>query len=216
MVKRAIGGLKVFYVHPQSGSITEVTVESAGKAGKPYYEARLLVRPPSGGLWEFSQRVRSGSGRMLKPLRLESRKENDESQDVPGTEAATSQHAAVVSLCGQVAYVASSDSTEVKLSMLRPVPAFLQGPFAIADWTPHKLGSYRLWRKSIKPFCSRHGFRGFPSLISQVANALAFISRSTWAYRLVVSNETCPSHARMVLISTPARRRWTAVVCRIV
>ena len=33
---------------------------------------------------------------------------------------------------------------------------------------------------------------------------------------LVVSMETCPSHARMVLISTPARRRWLAVVCRIV
>lgn len=53
MVKRAFGGLKVFYVHPQSGSITEVIVESAGRAGKPYYEARLLVRAPSGGLWDI-------------------------------------------------------------------------------------------------------------------------------------------------------------------
>ncbi|BCH19961.1 hypothetical protein MesoLjLa_68120 (plasmid) [Mesorhizobium sp. L-2-11] len=32
----------------------------------------------------------------------------------------------------------------------------------------------------------------------------------------VVSNDTWPSQARIVLISTPARRRWTAVVCRIV
>jgi hypothetical protein len=30
---------------------------------------------------------------------------------------------------------------------------------------------------------------------------------------LVVSIETWPSQARMVLISTPARRRWVAVVC---
>ena len=32
----------------------------------------------------------------------------------------------------------------------------------------------------------------------------------------VVSMETCPSHARIVLISTPARSRWVAVVWRIV
>ena len=33
---------------------------------------------------------------------------------------------------------------------------------------------------------------------------------------LVVSMETCPSHARIVLISTPARSRWVAVVWRMV
>src|ERR1035438_6046108 len=33
---------------------------------------------------------------------------------------------------------------------------------------------------------------------------------------LVVSTETCPSQARTVLMSTPARRRWVAVVWRMV
>src|SRR5215467_8779877 len=33
---------------------------------------------------------------------------------------------------------------------------------------------------------------------------------------LVVCSETCPNQARIVLMSTPARNRWTAVVCRIV
>src|SRR5665811_1073981 len=33
---------------------------------------------------------------------------------------------------------------------------------------------------------------------------------------LVVSSETCPSQARTVLMSTPARSRWVAVVWRIV
>ncbi len=51
------------------------------------------------------------------------------------------------------------------------------------------------------------------SVISTLASALAFMSRSTSAYTLVVSSETCPSHARMVLMSTPARSRWTAVIC---
>ena len=32
---------------------------------------------------------------------------------------------------------------------------------------------------------------------------------------LVVLIETWPSQARMVLMSTPARTRWQAVVCRI-
>ena len=33
---------------------------------------------------------------------------------------------------------------------------------------------------------------------------------------LVVVSDTCPSHARIVLMSTPERRRWVAVVWRIV
>ena len=49
--------------------------------------------------------------------------------------------------------------------------------------------------------------------MSTLANAVAFISMSTSAYTWVVSRETCPSHARMVLMSTPERSRWTAVVC---
>jgi hypothetical protein len=53
MVKRAFSGLKVFRVEPQTGSITEVSVESAYKAGKPYYEARLLVRAPNEALWDI-------------------------------------------------------------------------------------------------------------------------------------------------------------------
>ncbi|MBI2686833.1 MAG: tyrosine-type recombinase/integrase [Acidobacteria bacterium] len=31
----------------------------------------------------------------------------------------------------------------------------------------------------------------------------------------VVFRETCPNQARMVLMSTPARSRWVAVVCRL-
>ena len=53
-------------------------------------------------------------------------------------------------------------------------------------------------------------------LMSRLASALAFMSRSTSAYTLVVSSETWPSQARMVLMSTPARSRCTAVVCRAV
>jgi hypothetical protein len=53
MVKRAFRGLKLFRVEPQTGNITHVTVESAYKAGKPYYEARLLVPAPSGVLWNI-------------------------------------------------------------------------------------------------------------------------------------------------------------------
>jgi hypothetical protein len=53
MVKNAFAGLKVFSVGPQSGTITEVTVESAYRAGRPYYESRLRVRSPTGGLWDI-------------------------------------------------------------------------------------------------------------------------------------------------------------------
>ncbi len=53
MVKRTYGGLKVFRVDPQSGEITEVVVDHGYKAGKPYYEARLLVRTPTGSLWDI-------------------------------------------------------------------------------------------------------------------------------------------------------------------
>ena len=49
--------------------------------------------------------------------------------------------------------------------------------------------------------------------MAHFASALALVSRSISAYTLVVSTETCPSHARMVLMSTPARSRWVAVVC---
>ena len=35
----------------------------------------------------------------------------------------------------------------------------------------------------------------------------AFVSRSSSAYTLVVSIETCPSHVRIVLMSTPARSK---------
>jgi len=40
------------------------------------------------------------------------------------------------------------------------------------------------------------------SEMSRPASALAFMSRSTSAYTWVVSKETCPSPARMVLMST--------------
>lgn len=72
---------------------------------------------------------------------------------------------------------------------------------------------------SIKPLSSRQGFLGFfpflPST-SQLASALAFISRSTSACTLVVANDTCPSQARFVLMSTPARSKCVAIVCRMV
>ena len=53
MVKRPFCGLKVFRVDPQTGSIAEVIVETAYRAGKPYYEARLRVRAPNGALWDI-------------------------------------------------------------------------------------------------------------------------------------------------------------------
>ena len=68
----------------------------------------------------------------------------------------------------------------------------------------------------MSPGFLRHGFFGLPSLISHFTSALAFISRSTSAYTLVVLRHTWPSQARMVLMSTPARSRWVAVVWRIV
>ena len=55
---------------------------------------------------------------------------------------------------------------------------------------------------------------GLSSSTSQLASALAFISRSTSAYTFVVVSDTCPSHARIVLMSTPGaqqvRRRRVA------
>ncbi len=53
MVKRSFSGLKVFRVDPQTGSIAEVIVETAYRASKPYYEARLRVRAPNGDLWDI-------------------------------------------------------------------------------------------------------------------------------------------------------------------
>lgn len=79
--------------------------------------------------------------------------------------------------------------------------------------------SYSFRRNSIRPFSSRQdvlGFFRFLPFTSQLAKALVFISRSTSAYTFVVSSDTCPSHARIVLMSTPERRRWVAVVWRIV
>src|SRR6266481_9273839 len=49
----------------------------------------------------------------------------------------------------------------------------------------------------------------------QAANAFALASRSTSAYTFVVLILACPSHPRIVLISTPARSRCVAVECRL-
>ena len=51
---------------------------------------------------------------------------------------------------------------------------------------------------------------------SQAARASALTARSVSAYIFVVSIDTWPNHALIVLRSTPARSRWVAVVCRIV
>jgi hypothetical protein len=51
--------------------------------------------------------------------------------------------------------------------------------------------------------------------ISHVAKALAFVSKSIWAETFVVSSDACPSQPRIVLMSTPARKRCVAVVCRL-
>src|SRR5580704_12403459 len=75
---------------------------------------------------------------------------------------------------------------------------------------------YRVLKNSINPLSLRQGYFGSSSLTSQLASALAFISRSTSAYTLVVSSDTWPSHARIVLMSTPERSRWVAVVWRMV
>ena len=80
----------------------------------------------------------------------------------------------------------------------------------------HIIRRYSVRRNSISPRFLRQGFFGLPFLISQFTSALAFISKSTSAYTLVVLMDTWPSHARIVLMSTPARSRWVAVVWRIV
>ncbi len=59
----------------------------------------------------------------------------------------------------------------------------------------------------MSPGSSLHGRPFFFPLTSQVASALALASRSTSAYTLVVVRDTRPSHARIVLMSTPERRR---------
>jgi len=46
------------------------------------------------------------------------------------------------------------------------------------------------------------------------ATAARFVSRSTAAYRFVVSTFAWPSQWLIVIMSTPACRRWTAVECR--
>ena len=67
----------------------------------------------------------------------------------------------------------------------------------------------------MSPLSLRHGFRAFDFLTLQVARAFAFISGSISAYTLVVVSETWPSQALIVWMSTPARRKCVAVVCRI-
>src|SRR5258708_27884279 len=69
-------------------------------------------------------------------------------------------------------------------------------------------------RNSIRPVSSFHGLPFFFPLTSQLESALALVSRSTSAYTLVVVSDTCPSQARIVLMSTPERRRCVAVVWR--
>jgi len=45
--------------------------------------------------------------------------------------------------------------------------------------------------------------------------AASFMRTVISAYRFVVSKLTCPSHPRITLTSTPASRRCTAVLCRL-
>jgi hypothetical protein len=67
------------------------------------------------------------------------------------------------------------------------------------------------------PGADFHGNGDLPAAPGeQAANAFALASRSTSAYRFVVLMLACPNHPRIVLISTPARRRCVAVECRIV
>ena len=54
----------------------------------------------------------------------------------------------------------------------------------------HIISFYRVRRNSMSPGFARHGFFGLPPLISHFTSALAFISRSTSAYTLVVSRDT--------------------------
>jgi hypothetical protein len=86
------------------------------------------------------------------------------------------------------------------------------------DWIRGNISgrSYRDCRNPISPLSFLHGMPPFFPSTSQLFNALAFISKSTSAYTFVVISDTCPSHARIVLMSTPERSRWVAVVCRIV
>ena len=67
-----------------------------------------------------------------------------------------------------------------------------------------------------QPASSFHGTEFLSVPTSQLSSALAFISRSTSAYMFVVARDTWPNQARIVLMSTPARSRCVAVVCRIV
>ena len=60
----------------------------------------------------------------------------------------------------------------------------------------------------MSPGSECQGFVATPFGRSQSASAFAFISRSTSAEMCVVSKETCPSQARMVLMSTPKRSKW--------
>jgi hypothetical protein len=67
------------------------------------------------------------------------------------------------------------------------------------------------------PAADFHGNGDLPAVPGeQAASAFALASRSTSAYTFVVLMLACPSHPRIVLISTPARRRCVAVECRIV
>src|SRR5205823_9518953 len=99
------------------------------------------------------------------------------------------------SLCGQSDYVAPARAAARPIARGR-------------DRTPHKRSCHSVRRKSIRPASSFHGWPSAWPSTSQRAKALAFISRSTSAYTFVVLSDTCPSHARIVLISTHARSRW--------
>src|SRR5262249_5956129 len=81
-----------------------------------------------------------------------------------------------------------------------------------SDRTPHNLSRHSVRRKFISPSSSFHGLPLELLATSQLANALALSSRSTSAYTFVVARDTCPSQARIVLMSTPERSRCVAVV----
>ena len=67
------------------------------------------------------------------------------------------------------------------------------------------------------PAADFQGKRDLPPVPGeQTDRAFALVSRSTSAYTFVVLMLACPNQPRIVLISTPARRRWVAVECRIV
>ena len=69
------------------------------------------------------------------------------------------------------------------------VPGFA-GPDT--DRTPHNLSSHSVRRKFISPSSSFHGLPLELLATSQLANALAFISRSTSAYTFVVAQRHVP------------------------